>query len=328
MKKRDMILSIIIPVYNVEKYVRKCLESIYNQNFPHDEVEIIIVNDGTPDHSMDIISEFVDEYTNITVINQSNQGLSMARNNGMLKSIGQYVWFIDSDDWIQDDAIQTILSCIKKYEMDIISTKLIRIKESDGSKTIDKRNKYIEGKNFISGKDYLFDEGSYAPVQQFIYKRSFLFDNKLTFLPKIRHEDAQFNLRALYLCKELYLLQSPVYNYLLRNTGSIMSSMNVSNAKDLLTIHQSLYLFGESIVSKTDKKKWKALISNMISLIFLWLYHCVNDDDFRKFYKENRRYINRYIWDKLHQKHFHKFILKQCFLIHFFPFYYMKSLSS
>ena len=92
-----MILSIIIPVYKVEKYVRKTLESVFSENFSDNEVEVIVVNDGTPDRSMDIVNEFV-SHKSLRIINQENQGLSGARNTGIKAAKGKYVWFVDSDD--------------------------------------------------------------------------------------------------------------------------------------------------------------------------------------------------------------------------------------
>ena len=95
-----MILSIIIPIYNVEQFIAQCIESIYSQHFPLERFEVIAVNDGTPDHSMDIVKRFAAKYSNLQIINQENKGLSVARNTGMQYAKGDYVWFIDSDDWL------------------------------------------------------------------------------------------------------------------------------------------------------------------------------------------------------------------------------------
>ena len=105
-----MKLSIVVPVYNVEQYVRKCILSIINQeNDLFREIEVIIVNDGTKYKSVEQIRDLVDKYNNITLVNQQNQGLSVARNNGMNKASGDYVWFVDSDDWISSDALKVLL---------------------------------------------------------------------------------------------------------------------------------------------------------------------------------------------------------------------------
>ena len=98
-----MILSIIIPVYNVEKYVEKCIRSCENQDIPKENYEVIVVNDGSPDGSLAIVERLANEFSNIKVINQENKGLSMARNTGLEAAKGEYVWFVDSDDWIEEN---------------------------------------------------------------------------------------------------------------------------------------------------------------------------------------------------------------------------------
>ena len=95
-----MDLSFIIPVYNVEKYIRTCIESIYQQDLDENSFEVIIVNDGTKDRSMEMIADLIEQHSNIIVINQENQGLSVARNNGIIKAMGEYIAMIDSDDLI------------------------------------------------------------------------------------------------------------------------------------------------------------------------------------------------------------------------------------
>ena len=105
-----MKLSIVVPVYNVEQYVRKCILSIVNQDDDlFKSFEVIIVNDGSKDKSVEQIQDLVDKYDNITLINQENLSLSVARNNGMAMAKGDYVWFIDSDDWITSDAVKYVL---------------------------------------------------------------------------------------------------------------------------------------------------------------------------------------------------------------------------
>ena len=93
-----VLLSIVLPVYKVEDYIRACLESIFRQGLPDSEFEVILVNDGTPDKSIDVVSDFVDLHGNVTVINQENQGVSCARNTGLARAKGEYVYFMDPDD--------------------------------------------------------------------------------------------------------------------------------------------------------------------------------------------------------------------------------------
>ena len=161
-----MDLSIVIPVYNTEKFIRKCLDSLCSQQIPADRYEIIVVNDGTKDKAIPIVREFIAKYSNIRLIEQENQGLSVARNTGLKKSRGKYIWFFDSDDWARPNSIQAILSHIEHQpDADVFVARLAGVSDTDYSEKIDKINKYIEGRSEMIGKDYLFDEGSYAPVQ-------------------------------------------------------------------------------------------------------------------------------------------------------------------
>lgn len=97
-----MKLSIIIPVYNVERYLRQCLESCLSQDVPKSQYEVIIVNDGSPDNSQAIIDEYSSKYDNVRVLKKKNGGLSSARNAGLNIASGDYIWFVDSDDWVAD----------------------------------------------------------------------------------------------------------------------------------------------------------------------------------------------------------------------------------
>ena len=106
--EKNIILSIILPVYNVEKYIERCVESILTQN--REDIEIIIVDDGATDGSPQICDKYAEKISNIKVIHKQNGGLSSARNAGMDVANGKYIYFLDSDDWITEDAIRIILS--------------------------------------------------------------------------------------------------------------------------------------------------------------------------------------------------------------------------
>ena len=116
----EMKLSIIIPVYNVEKYVEKCLRSCAEQDLPSDEYEIIVVNDGTKDSSLEIVERVAKDYSNIAIISQENAGLSAARNKGLSLAKGEYIWFIDSDDWIEKNCLQKIIRKCFEDGLDVL----------------------------------------------------------------------------------------------------------------------------------------------------------------------------------------------------------------
>ena len=108
-------LSIILPIYNVEAYIKVGLESIFRQGLDDDAFEVILVNDGTPDNSIGVVDDIISQHQNIIVINQENQGVSIARNSGLNKSQGEYVFFMDPDDLLVDNALSVLLK--KAYQL-------------------------------------------------------------------------------------------------------------------------------------------------------------------------------------------------------------------
>jgi glycosyltransferase involved in cell wall biosynthesis len=113
-------LSIIVPVYNVEKYVYECVDSIFRQGLDENIFEVIIVNDGTKDNSMAVIRELIASRSNIIVIEQDNLGLSVARNNGIAKATGEYILMIDSDDLLIDSSLQLLLNRALETKVDLV----------------------------------------------------------------------------------------------------------------------------------------------------------------------------------------------------------------
>ena len=119
-------LSIIIPVYNVERYVGETLKSVIETSATVDEFEVIVVNDGTKDGSMDVVQQF-SGCPNLKIVEQINQGLSAARMNGVSVAQGEFVWFIDSDDWLVDDGVGRVLALIKdRPDVDVLMFPLLR----------------------------------------------------------------------------------------------------------------------------------------------------------------------------------------------------------
>lgn len=108
-----MKISIIIPVYNVDKYIDKCLRSIFNQNFGKEFFEVIVVNDGTPDKSMNIVKEYAIQHSNLHIIEKENGGVSSARNAGIKFATGEYLTFVDPDDWIAQDSLWKAYDCLQ-----------------------------------------------------------------------------------------------------------------------------------------------------------------------------------------------------------------------
>ena len=239
-----MLLSIIIPIYKVEKYIRGTLYSIYSQEYDEREFEVICVNDGTPDSSMDIVDEFVRQHDNLHVINQMNQGLSCARNAGLKIAKGNYVWFVDSDDTIAKGSLNQLQDYIKKddNQTEIWAFNMTRVQESSKNETVERvilkhRNSHLYGK--CINKDQLIHKVHIAPVQRFIFKRAFLDNYQLHFYPKILHEDKEFMVKAFFWARKIMLIDYSPYRYLVRTSGSIMSDINMKSVYSKLMIIKS-----------------------------------------------------------------------------------------
>ncbi len=237
-----MKLSIVIPVYNVEPYIEKCIKSVLTQNIGANDYEIIIVNDGTPDRSMSIIDAIVKDAPNVHIISQQNQGLSVARNNGLVKARGEYVWFVDSDDWIEPNCLLGICSLLDG-KLDLLQIQY-RYTFDDPEKKIDAQICSI--KESISGKEQLRRGGVDVPVPFSIYRRKFLEENNLKCYPGMLHEDGEFKPRALYLAKTCRSYDKIVYNYYQRSSGSITVDFKLKNALDLFIQIGNLLQFTET----------------------------------------------------------------------------------
>lgn len=283
-----MELSIIIPIYNVEPFISQCLDSIYNQHFSEDDFEVIAVNDGTPDNSMSIVERFAKQHKNLKIVNQKNQGLSVARNTGLDHAKGEYVWFVDSDDWLTKDALSVVLNAIlRDSNIDVFATVLIMQYEKTGKTEIEYKPNY----NVRSGRDYMFrnNNANRGACQRYIFKKSFLEKYGLKFMPGVYHEDGEFSNRMLYLAEKLIILPIPVYNYRIRTSGSIMSSRKMKMNYDLVKIYQGLCEFAEKYVRGNDDYwQYRLKIYECLADTIIFSRNEIFTKDFDEFYQKNK----------------------------------------
>ena len=190
-----MDLSIIIPVHNVERYVRSCIESIFKQGLDENCFEVIIVNDGTQDQSMNMISDIIKQHNNIFVINQVNQGLSVARNNGISAAKGEYILMLDSDDLLIENSLHPLLEKALESQVDLIVADFISMTDEE----IENINASLIQKKVFNYKEKTGEElflQDLNPYQCFVwrtlYRRDFLINNNLTFVPGIYIQDMPF----------------------------------------------------------------------------------------------------------------------------------------
>lgn len=277
-------LSVIVPVYNVEKYVDKCLSSIYNNQIDDNLYEVIIVNDGTKDSSIQVIKPYLEKFSNCHLIEQKNQGLSVARNNGLAKAEGDFVWFVDSDDWLEENAIGEILEILETFDGDIITMPL-HWRYADQKR--DRLDINIEKSKLIKGVDYIFSYPRGA-IQRNVIRRSFLLDKKLKFYPGIIHEDGLFGFELFYLAHSVLIINKAYYNYR-QNQNSIMHTLTMRSAESIMIIHKQLIKFlRENESEYSDRLRIKLTGLLIDALAFTW--HLRNTDEYKLFLKETRSY--------------------------------------
>lgn len=262
-------LSIVVPVYKVEKYIRKTLESIYSQGVDENEFEVIIINDGTPDQSMSIVKEFKQEYSNLKVFEQENQGLSVARNHGLLQASGDYVWFVDSDDWMEPGFLPKFLSDIKiNNSPDVFIFNIKHVNENGD--VVSDSNQKIKEMKIVRGCDIILGNYPFVPMQQYIVKRFFLINNELFYKPGIFHEDVEFAPRMLYLSESVMLIPVQSYCYLIRESGSITSDdckLKKRNS-DLMDIFDDFYERAINSNSLLENKYWYKNCLFVLEILF------------------------------------------------------------
>lgn len=263
-------ISIIVPVYNVEQYIGKCLLSIINQTYK-ENFECLIINDATPDNSMVIVNRLIMKAPlNISfkVINHDkNKGLSEARNTGIRYSNGNYIYFTDSDDFLEPDCLENFSNILKEYPtVELIQgSAKARIKNYDLSHRKD-LPRYVNDKKWIK---LAFLKRNIFPVTSWnrLIKKDFIIKHKLFFKSGVIHEDEHWNF---YICKYLNSIafcKKNTYNYIVRD-GSIMNTASSNSIQSWLTILDDFITDIDSLC----RKEQISLIFERLHPIYIFYY--------------------------------------------------------
>lgn len=232
-------ISIIVPIYNMEKHLSKCINSIINQSYKN--IEIILVNDGSKDKSINICNQYSKKYSNIIVIDKNNEGVSVARNVGIEKATGDWIMFLDPDDTIEKNIVEILLKNVD-VDTDIISCSC---KVDDGnsitnahffpsgfsaSSSIEKRKLYLQ----LIDMNYEQNNAVTAIGVPWgkLYRHSFIKKFNIMFEPNLkRMQDNIFNMYAIYYCKKFKYIDEPLYIY---NYEHMNNSIYSFNSKDIV----------------------------------------------------------------------------------------------
>ena len=236
-----MKLSIIVPVYNVEDYLRKCLDSLVKQTLK--DIEIIVVNDESPDNSQKIIDEYVKKYDNIKAYKKKNGGLSSARNYGLKYATGEYVTFVDSDDWIKPKMYERMYKRAKDNNFDVVACDINYVypDHEESIYTDPKYDSFNIREVFIN---------MYPTVCTKIFKRELFIDNKLEFKSGVWYEDVELMYRMLPYVKSIGVVHEAYYQYLQReksisNTISPKVYDYINNFNGIVDYYKANKLYDE-----------------------------------------------------------------------------------
>lgn len=259
-------VSIIVPIYNVEKYLVRCVKSILNQS--HHNVEIILVNDGSTDGSGGIAERLKDDDKRIFVIHQANGGLSEARNTGLDFSTGDFIFFVDSDDVINPKTIEIMLNCMLDYEADIISCDFSYWNEKENIPSVNINNGYTIRKYGSDEALISLNEIGVTACNK-MYRRGVF--EKIRFPIGRYHEDEYVIHELLFFSKKIIKIDVPLYYYFMRD-GSITHTIDEKKVKDAINAYRERIRF-------IDNYNWRAVREPVIRDFLAYLFRVTGYKD-------------------------------------------------
>ncbi len=245
----EPLVSIIVPLYNGEQTIERCLSSIRNQSYKN--IEVLVVNDGSKDHSMKVLKKFEETDSRFQIINKTNSGVSDSRNLGMKHARGKYLQFIDSDDWLVKDATETFVTAAETYNCDMIITDYHRVVN---------RKIYIKGhipkEGLISRREfaeYMMKAPAnfyYGVMWNKFFRTDIVKSHKLKCSRDLNWcEDFLFNLEYLQYIKDVCVIKKPVYYYV-KTKGSLVSTQ--VNLKQTIRTKRILFDYYKDLYKSID----------------------------------------------------------------------------
>lgn len=263
------LFSVIVPVYNVKDCLDRCMDSLLQQDFPKDRYEILLIDDGSTDSSGIQCDGYAQRHPNVKAFHKKNGGLSSARNYGIDRACGQYVLFVDSDDYLETCACQVLADALKRPDpVDVVVYN--GIEDRDTGKY---RLRHVKTQGiFIDGKAYLLEQYRRRELNVeawlYLYRRGFLDQNQLRFKEGILHEDVEFTPRALLSVDGVVELPDCLYHYVIRENSISTQKDQTKNIQDLFqTLKELDGLAGQQ---ESELRIWMkdALLNSFLNMVY------------------------------------------------------------
>ena len=245
------LLTVVIPVYNVEKYLKRCVESVLVQGWHN--YDILLVDDGSTDSSPQICDDYVKAYDFISVIHKENGGLSEARNTGILHAKGEYVYFPDSDDWLEPQTFTELAEVLESQEFELVSFNREFVKGEEDAIVSDPLVTQVFG-----GKDAFVQMLKHSYITGFandkIYKKSLFIDNNISFPKGKYYEDLGTNYKLFLSAENVFATNQKYYHYLIDNPDSITQSWNEQKFSDMFGFYKDIF-YSDFVRSQLNKEE-------------------------------------------------------------------------
>lgn len=278
-------VSIIMPVYNVEKYLRESLDTAVNQTLK--DIEIICVNDGSTDKSLEILIEYKKKYPNIIIINQDNNGLSGARNSGIDIARGEYIYFFDSDDLIDLDLCKVCYDTAQKYDLDILTFDAevfydnVDLNNKFKNLSYDRKGVLTEEQVFTGDSFYVYlkEMNVYkSSVCLHFYKKEFLIKNKLYFFVGILHEDELYSTKVILSANKIKYIPRIFFKRRIRANSIMTTKKGYKNSYGYFIVANELYVFYKKKKHFLENDTKQKLLESIFNY-YMCAYMIVLDDN-------------------------------------------------
>jgi glycosyltransferase involved in cell wall biosynthesis len=265
-------LSIIVPVYNVEQYIRPCVESVFSQKLDREDYELILVNDGTQDNSFGVIADIIEGRSNVKVVEQANQGLSAARNTGLAEATGEYVLFLDSDDLLLADTLNRLLRLAEKNSADMVVAGFIKMTNEEIAQGLPLNNGASHNAEVMHGNEGFLNvlDPHECYVWRTIYGKAFLDKHSLRFVTGIYFEDVPFTVECYLKAKTCVVTSMPFYIYRQR-PSSIVSAINTRKVSDFNQVLKHLWQFRGLKLTRDEQQKLMNVVFVTFSIEFWYI---------------------------------------------------------
>ena len=295
----DIKVSIIVPVYNVGKYLSECMDSLINQSLK--DIEIICVNDGSTDNSLEILEEYAKKDSRVKVLSIENSGVSIARNYGIQYARGKYIGFVDSDDYVDELMYEKLYISCEQNNLDLAICKISLF--DDETREINNEMDYYNLNVFTGFDKKIFNSDDTKPftfniniyAYNKLYKRTLLTDNSIEFPPNIIFEDEVFFIKTYMYAKRISIINEFLYYYRINREGSLTYLDKENNYVDIVDVYKR----ERDIFKQINKyEEYKLLLANRMIFLILVRFSQTSPRYKENFYNVLKEDLNEVLEDK------------------------------